>query len=133
MMFGFFLFLQAAVAPAVPAAVPSDWSKLPDLRLTTTPDYAAIMTKFVRDEITAGRCIVPPPVDGKASIKVDMVVLVSAANGEAVKIVPRAINCPTVEQFAAGVIQKAARGNIAGPPPATDSWYHTGMTLTWGP
>ena len=133
MMLGLFLLFQAAVATAVPTAVPSDWSKLPDLRLTTTPDYAAIMTKFVRDEIAAGRCAAPPPIDGKTSIKVDMVVLVSAANGEAVKIVPRAIKCPTVEQFAAGVVQKAARGNIAGPPPTTDSWYRTGMTLTWGP
>ena len=133
MMFGLFLLLQAAAATAVPTAVPSDWSKLPDLRLTTTPDYAAIMTKFVHDEVAAGRCAAPAPVDGKTSIKVDMVVLVSAANGEAVKIVPRAINCPTVEQFAAGVVQKAVRGNIAGAPPITDSWYHTGVTLTWGP
>ena len=129
MMFGLFLLFQAAVT----AAVPTDWSNLPDLRLTTTPDYPTIMTRFVRDEIAAGRCAAPAPVDGKTSMKVDMVVLVSAANGEAVKIVPRAIKCPTVEQFAAGVVQKAARGNIAGPPPATDSWYHTGMTLTWGP
>jgi len=133
MMFGLFLLFQAAAATAAPTAVPSDWSKLPDLRLTTTPDYAAIMTKFVHDEVAAGRCAAPAPVDGKTSIKVDMVVLVSAANGEAVKIVPRAINCPTVEQFAAGVVQKAVRGNIAGAPPITDSWYHTGVTLTWGP
>ncbi|MGN6817548.1 MAG: hypothetical protein ACTHJR_02630 [Sphingomonas sp.] len=128
-MIALFLLFQAAVTPAVP----SDWSKLPDLRLATPADYPAIMTKFVRDEIAAGRCVAPPPVAGKTSIKVDMIVLVASANGEAVKIVPRAINCPTVEQFAAGVVQKAARGNIAGPPPGTDSWYHVGMTLTWGP
>ncbi|HEX7693496.1 MAG TPA: hypothetical protein VF409_03345 [Sphingomonas sp.] len=128
-MFGIFLLFQAAVA----GAAPTDWSKLPDLRLTNTPDYPAIMTKFVRDEIAAGRCAAPAPVDGKTSLKVDMIVLVSSANGEAVRIVPRAINCPTVEQFAAGVVQKATRGNIAGPPPAADSWYHTGITLTWGP
>lgn len=133
MMIGFFLLFQAAVASAVPTAVPNDWSKLPDLRLTATPDYAAIMTRFVHDEVAAGRCAATNAADGKASLKVDMVVLVSSANGEAVKIVPRAINCPTVEQFAAGVVQKAARGNIAGPPPTADSWYHIGMTLTWGP
>jgi hypothetical protein len=133
MMFGLSLLFQAAVATVVPMAVPSDWSKLPDLRLAMTPDYAAIMTRFVHDEIAAGRCVAPAPIDGKTSIKVDMVVLVSAASGEAVRIVPRAINCPTVEQFAAGVVQKAARGNIAGPSPTVDSWYHIGMTLTWGP
>jgi hypothetical protein len=129
MMIGFLLLFQAAIAPAVP----SDWSTVPDLRLTTTPDYASIMTKFVRDEVVAGRCTASATANGKTTVKIDMVVLVSSANGEAMKIVPRAINCPTVEQFAAGVVQKAARGNIAGPPPVADSWYHTGMTLTWGP
>jgi hypothetical protein len=128
-MFGLFLLFQAAAV----VAAPTDWSVLPPLRLTTPPDYPAIMTKFVHDEVVAGRCVAPAPVDGKTSIKVDMIVLVSSANGEATRIVPRAINCPTVEQFAAGVVQKAARGNIAGPPPSADSWYRVGMTLTWGP
>ena len=128
-MIGFFLLFQAAVA----VAIPSDWSTLPALRLNAAPDYPAIMTKFVRDEIAAGRCAAPPAVDGKTSIKIDMVVLVAAGSGEAVRIVPKAINCPTVEQFAAGVVQKAARGNIAGQPPTSDSWFRTGMTLTWGP
>ena len=84
-MIGLFLLFQAAAA----GAVPTDWSKLPDLRLTNTPDYQAIMIKFVRDEVAAGRCAAPAPVDGKTSLKVDMIVLVSSANGEAVKIVPR--------------------------------------------
>ena len=76
------------------------------------------MTKFVHDEVAAGRCAAPPAVAGKVSIKVDMVVLVSPG-GDTVRIVPKAINCPTVEQFAAGVVQKAARGNIAGALPAS--------------
>ena len=127
-MIRFLLLFQAAAA----LAVPSDWSTLPTLRLNAPPDYAAIMTKFVRDEVAAGRCVAPPPVDGKTTIKIDMVVLVASGNGEAVRIVPRAIKCPTVEQFAAGVVEKAARGNIAGAPPASDSWFRTGITLTWG-
>lgn len=128
-MFGLLLLFQAAVA----AAVPTDWSTLPSLRLTATPDYPAIMTKFVRDEVAAGRCVAPAAADGKVSVKIDMVVLVSSANGEVQRIVPKAIKCPTVEQFAAGVVQKASRSNVAGPPPTTDSWFRTGMTLTWGP
>ena len=128
-MIALILTLQAA---ALLPAPPTDWSALPPLRLSTTPDYAALMTQFVRNEVAAGRCVAPPAVAGKVSIKVDMAVLVSRS-GDAVRIVPRAINCPTVEQFAAGVVQKAARGNIAGAPPATDSWYRTGMTLSWGP
>ncbi len=126
-MIALFLALQAA---ALTPAPPTDWSALPPLRLSTTPDYAALMTQFVHDEVAAGRCTAPPAVAGKVSIKVDMVVLVSTG-GDALRIVPKAINCPTVEQFAAGVVQKAARGNIAGAPPATDSWYRTGMTLSW--
>lgn len=122
-----FLALQAAASVAAP---PTDWSALPALRLSTMPDYAALMTKFVHDEVVAGRCAAPPAVAGKVSIKVDMVVLISPG-GDALRIVPKAINCPTVEQFAAGVVQKAARGNLAGPPPSTDSWYRTGMTLSW--
>jgi len=128
-MIGFFLLFQAAVA----VSVPTDWSTLPALRLNAAPDYPAIMTKFVRDEVAAGRCTAPAAADGKKSVKIDMVVLVAASNGEVARIVPKAINCPTVEQFAAGVVQKAARGNVAGPPPASDSWFRTGMTLTWGP
>ncbi|MBN8816707.1 MAG: hypothetical protein J0J06_14825 [Sphingomonas sp.] len=126
-MIALFLALQAAVSVAAP---PADWSALPPLRLSNTPDYAALMTQFVHDEVVAGRCAVPPAVGGKVSITVDMVVLVSS-NGEALRIVPKTINCPTVEQFAAGVVQKAARGNVVGSPPATDSWYRTGMTLSW--
>jgi hypothetical protein len=128
-MIALFLALQAAVLLPAP---PTDWSALPPLRLSTTPDYAALMTQFVRAEVAAGRCAAPPAVAGKVSIKVDMVVLISRS-GETLRIVPKAINCPTVEQFAAGVVQKAARGNIAGAPPSTDGWYRTGMTLSWGP
>jgi hypothetical protein len=128
-MIALFLALQAA---ALLPAPPTDWSALPPLRLSTTPDYAALMTQFVRNEVAAGRCAAPPAVAGKVSVKIDMVVLISRS-GETLRIVPKAINCPTVEQFAAGVVQKAARGNIAGAPPTTDSWYRTGMTLSWGP
>jgi len=128
-MIALILALQAAAAVAAP---PADWSALPQLRLSTTPDYAALMTQFVHDEVAAGRCAAPPAVAGKVSIRIDMVVLVSPG-GDTLRIVPRAINCPTVEQFAAGVVQKAARGNLAGAPPESDSWYRTGMTLSWGP
>ncbi|QDZ06978.1 hypothetical protein FPZ24_05360 [Sphingomonas panacisoli] len=126
-MIALFLALQAAASVVAP---PTDWSALPPLRLSTTPDYPALMTQFVHDEVAAGRCAAPPAVAGKVSIKVDMVVLISPS-GDTLRIVPKAINCPTVEQFAAGVVQKAARGNLAGAPPASDSWYRTGMTLSW--
>jgi hypothetical protein len=126
-MIGLFLALQAAGLTPAP---PTDWSALPPLRLSATPDYTALMTKFVHDEVVAGRCPAPPPVAGKTSVRIEMVVLVSPG-GDALRIVPKAINCPTVEQFAAGVVQKAVRGNLAGAAPASDSWYRTGMTLSW--
>ncbi|MBS0478841.1 MAG: hypothetical protein JSR79_06025 [Proteobacteria bacterium] len=126
-MIALFLALQVATGVAAP---PADWAALPQLRLSATPDYAALMTKFVHDEVAAGRCAAPPAVAGKVSITVDLAILISAS-GDALRIVPKAINCPTVEQFAAGVVQKAVRGNLAGAPPASDSWYRTGMTLSW--
>jgi hypothetical protein len=126
-MIGLLLMLQAAAL----TAPPSDWSALPPLRLTQTPDYTLIMTKFVHDEVAAGRCAAPAPVAGKVTVKLDLIVLVASATNQALRVVPRAINCPTVEQFAAGVIEKAARDNIAGPAPGSDSWYHTSMTITW--
>lgn len=126
-MIAFLMMLQAAAAVAPPA----DWSVLPPLRLAQAPDYAAIMTRFVQDEVAAGRCAAPPPVDGRTGLRLDLIVLVAGSTNQVVRVVPRAINCPTVEQFAAGVVQKAARDNIAGPPPGSDSWFHTGMTLTW--
>ncbi|THD35488.1 MAG: hypothetical protein E7773_13505 [Sphingomonas sp.] len=120
---GLFLALQAAAPTPAP---PADWSALPPLRLTTTPDYAALMTPFVHGEVAGGRC----PTGGKSAVTIDLALLVSKT-GDVLRIVPRAINCPTVEQFAAGVVQKAARGNLAGAAPASDSWYRTGMTLNW--
>lgn len=121
------MMLQAAAMTAPPA----DWSILPPLRLVRTPDYSSIMTRFVQDEVAAGRCAAPPPVDGRTGLHLDLIVLVAGSSGQAVRVIPRAINCPTVEQFAAGVIQKAARENIAGPPPDRDSWFLTSVTLTW--
>jgi len=128
-MIGLFLMAQAMTL-SLPLP-PSDWTVLPPLRLAETPDYPAIMTKFVRDEVEAGRCAAPAPVAGKTTIRLDLIVLVATSTNQALRVVPRAIHCPTVEQFAAGVVEKAARDNIIGPAPGSDSWYHTGMTLTW--
>ncbi len=33
---------------------------------------------------------------------------------DTLRVVPKSIKCPTVEQFAAGVVQKATRDNISG-------------------
>ena len=43
---------------------------------------------------------------------------------------PRAIDCPTVEQYAAGVIL-GARDAIDVVDADTDTWYRTSMTFTW--
>jgi hypothetical protein len=126
------MILLTMLQAAALATAPGDWTTLPPLRLTEQPDYTLIMTKFVRDEVAAGRCAAPAPVEGRTVIKLDLIVLVASSSGEAVRVVPRAINCPTVEQFAAGVVQKATRGNIAGTAPSSDSWYRTNITITWG-
>ncbi|MEO5493499.1 MAG: hypothetical protein ABIR08_05685 [Sphingomonas sp.] len=48
-----FLFLALQAAASTPAS-PANWSALPPLRLSTTPDYAALKTRFVHDEVAAG-------------------------------------------------------------------------------
>ena len=47
------------------------------------------------------------------------------------RVTPRAIDCPTVEQFAAGLLLGAARNNVDLRGAATDSWYRTTMVFAW--
>ena len=121
-----FLFLQAVV-PAVPA----DWSTLAPLPYVAPPQMTAPLGRFVADEIAAGRCAVPKPADGHYVFKVDVATLVSA-DGKVLRTVPRAINCPTVEQYSAGLVVSFARTNLPMRGGAADIWYRATVTYDWG-
>ncbi|MEO7169862.1 MAG: hypothetical protein V4610_09605 [Pseudomonadota bacterium] len=120
-----FLLLQAT-APTVP----TDWSTLAPLPYVTSPQMTAPLTRFVADEITAGRCTPPKPADGHYVVKVDVAALV-AADGAIRRTVPRAIDCPTVEQYSAGLVVSFARGNLQPHAGAADLWYRVTIVYDW--
>ncbi|QNA86769.1 hypothetical protein G4G27_04010 [Sphingomonas sp. So64.6b] len=125
------LALQAA-APVLTVpdlGPPKDWSALAPLSFTKQPDYAAGLTTFVADEVKAGRCVPPKRIDGQKRIDISLAVLV-VPGGTVKRIVPQAIDCPTVEQYSAGLVLSMARDNIKGSP-ATDTWYRTSMSYNW--
>lgn len=110
--------------PTQPLAVPpTDWALLPELKLQRPWRDQRALSDYVRDEVRAGRCAAPGN-----GVRVDLVVLV-AANGQVRRIIPRAINCPTVEQYASGLMSRMARSNVA--PPAEEGWFRTALVFAW--
>lgn len=120
------LLLQAADLPAVPA----DWSLLAPLPFTATPQVTPSLSGFVANEIAAGRCAQPKPADGHYVVHVDVATLIGT-DGVVRRTVPRAIQCPTVEQYAAGLVVSFARGNVAARATTSDTWYRATITFDW--
>ena len=120
------LLIQAADLPAVP----TDWSALAPVPYSTPPQMTPPLVRFVADEVSAGRCAQPKPADGHYVVKVDVATLI-AADGTIRRTVPRAINCPTVEQYTVGLVSSFARANLAARTGA-DQWYRTTIVYDWG-
>lgn len=118
--------LQAtpATIPFV-AMPPADWSTLTELAFVRPTPPAADLSDYVREEVRVGRCV-----SNDTSIRVDLAVLVGN-DGRVRRIVPRAINCPTVEQYASGIVSRLARSNVVAPP--HDRWFRTTVTFSWMP
>lgn len=123
------LFLQVA-AQVAPPVVPTDWSALAPLPYASTPQITPPLTRFVADEIAAGRCATPKPADGHYVIKVDVAALVGA-DGVIRRTVPRAIDCPTVEQYSVGLVISFARGNLQPRAGGVDQWYRATIVYDW--
>lgn len=121
-------FLIAAAQAAVLPALPTDWSLLAPLPYVTKPQQTQSLNAFVAAEIAAGRCIVPRPADGHYIVKVDIAALVGA-DGVIRRTVPRAIDCPTVEQYTAGLIISFARANLRSG--NTEQWYRATVVYDW--
>ncbi len=118
------LMLAASQAGVVPPPLPRDWAPLPPLRYDRRPILPAGLDEFVRGEVNAGRCTVAR---GATSLRVDLAVLVD--EGSAVRVVPRAIGCATVEQFAAGLLSRLVRDHLDHDSP--DGWYRTTLDVAW--
>lgn len=126
--------LQAITAPpaAAPTPVPppvSDWAALPRFPLARTSGIADAST-YVRAEVEAGRCDTAVTDEEGASLVAPVAILVG--DGGAVRrIVPRAIDCPTVEQYTVGYLLSLTRPDPDSPllPPA--GWYKLDVTYRW--
>ena len=101
---------------------PADWAALPRMQLGLAAAPPTQLTDFVQREVLAARCVLSPE-----ERMLDLVVLITQA-GQVRRIVPRAIGCPSVEQFAAGIVLRAARDKVR--PESFDTWYVTTVALT---
>lgn len=127
MLATFVAFMQATAGPTAP---PTDWSQLPALRWKLPPRNAAATSRYVRDEVAAGRCGAAQRSDHTAALKIDLAVLADA-NGRVRAVVPRAVNCPTVEQYTVGLIQRMALDNVDTTGQTAETWYRAAMTYSW--
>ncbi|MCP3735273.1 hypothetical protein M9979_10365 [Sphingomonas sp. RP10(2022)] len=129
MMSLFVLAAQLAGASPLPMP-PQDWTVLRPLPYARDADDGASLSAFVRSEVKAGHCAAATLAADGWTLKIDLAVLIGPA-GQPRRIVPRAIACPSVEQYAAGLVSSLARSNIA--PNATEpgSWYRTSLTFSW--
>ena len=125
------ILLAAQLAGASPMPMPpQDWSTLRPLPYSRAPDDGANLSSFVRAEVKAGRCNAATQSPQGYVLKVDLAVLVGPG-GQPKRVVPRAIACPSVEQYAAGLVSSMARGNIASGAIDSDTWYRTSLTFSW--
>lgn len=119
------LLLQAA-AVAMP---PQDWAPLPVFplpRVASTTDGST----FVRGEVEAGRCKAPP-VQPDGTRLVATVAILVGPGGTVSRIVPRAIGCPTVEQYTVGTLLSLTRGGPGGSLPPAPGWYRLTVPYRW--
>ena len=105
------LLLQAALPPAVATLPPQDWSALPVLHLHNPATTVANTSAFVHGEVVAGRCAKAVKTPDGWSLTVDLAVL-ATPGGRVRRITPRAIDCPTVEQYASGVVSRSHGGTL---------------------
>jgi hypothetical protein len=98
--------------------------------LIKPPTPTPAMTAFVGNEVASGRCAIHRPADGRYDLRVDLAVLVDA-NGMIAQVLPKAINCPTVEQYSAGLVTSFARDNLPPRPALGPKWYRTTIAFDW--
>lgn len=117
------ILLAVMQATAVPPL--ADWPALAPLPWRTPPVLGAETTAFVAQEVSAGRCTPPDP----RSLTLGVVAQVSR-EGQVRVVVPQAIGCPAVEQYAAGLVTGYARGNLRD---TVEGWYRVTVTFTLPP
>jgi hypothetical protein len=105
-----------------------DWPSLAPLPYRAEPQITPDMLAFVANEATTRKC--PVAIGPGLTLSVDVAVLVDAQDNIRTTV-PRAIQCPTVEQYAAAMVAGAARGNLLPRRASVDQWYRATVTFTW--
>src|SRR3546814_16870299 len=98
----------------------SDWSSdvcssdLAPLTYLEPPTLTPPMRRFVDGEVRSGRCRPPRDAAGRSTTTLDGAVLVDG-DGRILRTLPRAIDCPTVEQLGAGLALSVASCKLLPP------------------
>ncbi len=111
---------------AVAQGAPINWDALPALPYRAPPIVTPDIQSFVEREVRTRKC----KADGGA-LRVDVAVLVDETNGIRTTV-PRAIQCPTVEQYAAALVAGFARNNLLPRQNPGEQWYRTSLTFPVG-
>lgn len=109
---------------------PADWTGLPELQYIRRPPDMEALSAFVRDEVNAARCAAAGRVRSAVVVTLDLAVLVGPS-GRIRKIVPRAIDCVTVEQYGSGLISRLARDNLVADGLTAPTWFRTTLVFSW--
>jgi len=130
---GIAAFVALIAATPLPAQAPPvtpqrtiDWAALPPLPLREPPRMIPAMSQFVLREVRARRCPLPPHTPAGWRLRVELAVLIDE-EAEVRTIIPRAINCPAVEQYAVGLVASFARANLSPRAGGVAQWYQTAL------
>jgi len=119
-----------AQAQDVPEPAAIQWESLPNLPYRDAPSMTPAMHDWARGQVRARKCRARRLVDGRPAVRVEVAVLVDEDGVRTT--VPRAIGCPTIEQYAAGLVAGFSRNNLnqrtGTPGPA---WYRATVTFAW--
>jgi len=111
-----------------PAAI--DWESLPNLPYRDPPSMTPAMHDWARGQVRARKCRARRLVDGRPAVRVEVAVLVDEDGVRTT--VPRAIGCPTIEQYAAGLVAGFSRNNLTQRTAASGTvWYRATVTFAW--
>lgn len=126
------LLLAVQAAPEAQPTPEIDWGTLPDLPYREAPQMTAPMHDWVQGQVRARKCRAGRLVDGRAAVRIQIAVLVHPEDGVRASI-PRSIGCPSVEQYAAGLVSSFARNNLTSRPSvfSNPQWYRATVTFAW--
>jgi hypothetical protein len=103
-----------------------DWPALPLVPYRLPPTISPQMHVFAGREAETRKCPLAKP----GTINVELAVLIDG-EGQVRTVVPRAIDCATVEQYAAGLVAGFARNNLLPRSGGSEQWFKTTLTFTW--